>query len=97
MTFTEAQQRAMNGEAFGDVWEALSEFDKLLFKAWWLYTKGVPVLNRNGSAKPHKQDHGTRELGYTGDVCKNCGGSRMRRNGPGCLCCDECGETTGCS
>lgn len=34
--------------------------------------------------------------GYSGDVCANCQGSRLRRNGA-CLCCDDCGTTTGCS
>ena len=37
-----------------------------------------------------------REAGFTGDICMNCNGSKMRRNGT-CLKCDDCGETTGCS
>jgi hypothetical protein len=35
-------------------------------------------------------------LGYTGDVCINCGNFAMKRNGP-CLVCTACGNTTGCS
>lgn len=34
--------------------------------------------------------------GYTGDNCSNCGSMRMRVAGH-CLCCDDCGTTTGCS
>ena len=37
-----------------------------------------------------------RERGFTGDICMQCGGSQMVRNGT-CLKCNECGETTGCS
>ncbi len=37
-----------------------------------------------------------RTLGYTGDVCPECGSFTMVRNGT-CLKCDTCGTTTGCS
>jgi ribonucleoside-diphosphate reductase alpha chain len=37
-----------------------------------------------------------RAMGFTGDICTNCNGSQMVRNGT-CLKCNECGETTGCS
>jgi ribonucleoside-diphosphate reductase alpha chain len=37
-----------------------------------------------------------RERGFTGDICQNCGQSKMTRNGT-CLKCNACGETTGCS
>lgn len=37
-----------------------------------------------------------RTMGFTGDVCVNCGGVRMVRNGS-CLMCNDCGTTTGCS
>jgi hypothetical protein len=37
-----------------------------------------------------------RTMGFTGDVCLNCGSTRMARNGS-CLICQECGQTTGCS
>ena len=36
------------------------------------------------------------ERGFTGDICDDCGGSQMVRNGT-CLKCNECGSTTGCS
>ena len=38
----------------------------------------------------------SRALGYTGDVCPDCGSLQMVRNGA-CLKCDSCGATTGCS
>lgn len=34
--------------------------------------------------------------GVTGDVCARCGGSNVVRAGS-CACCQDCGETTGCS
>lgn len=37
-----------------------------------------------------------RGMGYTGDLCTQCGSDRMKRNGS-CLCCESCGATTGCS
>ena len=37
-----------------------------------------------------------REAGFTGDICDDCGGSQMVRNGT-CLKCNGCGATTGCS
>ena len=37
-----------------------------------------------------------REAGFTGDICDECGGSQMVRNGT-CLKCNSCGSTTGCS
>ena len=36
------------------------------------------------------------EIRSTGDVCSECGGSQMQRNGT-CLVCRDCGSTTGCS
>jgi hypothetical protein len=35
-------------------------------------------------------------MGYTGDVCMKCGGSRITRAGA-CGKCEDCGEPTGCS
>ena len=37
-----------------------------------------------------------REAGFTGDICDDCGSSKMVRNGT-CLKCNDCGATTGCS
>ncbi len=37
-----------------------------------------------------------RELGFTGEMCSNCGGMSLKRNGS-CMVCADCGTTTGCS
>ncbi len=34
--------------------------------------------------------------GYSGDICDNCQGARLRWAGH-CKVCDDCGTTTGCS
>lgn len=39
-----------------------------------------------------------KQMGYTGDVCRQCGGVRMVLSGAGgCQKCEDCGSTTGCS
>lgn len=55
-----------------------------------LFSEMMTVLHTNGKMTA------SIESGYTGDICNNCGGSRMRRNGS-CLLCDDCGTTSGCS
>lgn len=37
-----------------------------------------------------------RSMGYTGDVCSNCGSMQMQMAGH-CQVCASCGTTTGCS
>lgn len=37
-----------------------------------------------------------RSMGYTGDICGDCGSMTMVRNGT-CLKCETCGATSGCS
>lgn len=37
-----------------------------------------------------------KEMGFTGDICSNCGSMNMRANGT-CNVCADCGTTTGCS
>ncbi len=54
------------------------------FRAFW---HEMEPLGENGHAKAQ---------GYTGDVCDQCGGSSMKRNGS-CLVCADCGSTSGCS
>lgn len=34
--------------------------------------------------------------GYTGDICVNCHGARLKQAGH-CAVCEDCGQTTGCS
>lgn len=38
----------------------------------------------------------SRQAGYSGNFCDNCGSVRMIRAGT-CELCSECGTTTGCS
>ena len=40
--------------------------------------------------------HAARAQGYSGDICTNCSGVRMKWAGH-CQVCDDCGTTTGCS
>lgn len=35
-------------------------------------------------------------MGFTGNICATCGGSRMVRTGA-CECCQDCGTSSGCS
>lgn len=37
-----------------------------------------------------------RAQGYSGDICTNCSGVRMKWAGH-CQVCEDCGSTTGCS
>ena len=59
-------------------------------------------LSGNGNSETAKaldtiqQVQQARSLGYTGDVCPECGSMTMVRNGT-CLKCTTCGATTGCS
>ncbi len=60
---------------------------------------GKNVSNDSNTAKvldTIQQVQQARNLGYTGDVCPECGSMTMVRNGT-CLKCTTCGATTGCS
>ena len=50
-----------------------------------------PIVDADTKAR-----QAAKERGFTGDICDDCGGSQMVRNGT-CLKCNECGSTTGCS
>ncbi|MED6346145.1 MAG: adenosylcobalamin-dependent ribonucleoside-diphosphate reductase [Candidatus Thermoplasmatota archaeon] len=50
-----------------------------------------PLVDSDAKAR-----QAAKERGFTGDICDDCGGSQMVRNGT-CLKCNECGSTTGCS
>ena len=52
-----------------------------------------PIQERDAEARARQA---AREMGFTGDICDDCGSSQMVRNGT-CLKCDACGSTTGCS
>lgn len=67
---------------------------------------GEPVVGRLTSSRTNEEmikptppeafEPDPRAMGYTGDTCTNCQGSRVRNNGT-CKVCDDCGTTTGCS
>ena len=50
-----------------------------------------PLVDSDAKAR-----QAAKERGFPGDICDDCGGSQMVRNGT-CLKCNECGSTTGCS
>ncbi|MGM0738777.1 MAG: vitamin B12-dependent ribonucleotide reductase, partial [Bacteroidota bacterium] len=52
---------------------------------------GKPVVKQRS-----EQMTRAREMGFTGDICPDCGSMTMVRNGT-CLKCTTCGSTTGCS
>lgn len=54
-----------------------------------------PMFNGNGNSKS-KLKAESKQLGYTGEQCGNCGSIRVRRNGS-CTVCEDCGSTSGCS
>ena len=60
---------------------------RALFAEMELIAPGRPVQQREVSAK---------DMGYTGNCCARCGSMKMVKSGS-CDCCQECGETSGCS
>jgi len=55
--------------------------------------------NSNGTSYKTNKDSDykrAKQLGYTGDVCPDCGSMTMVRNGT-CMKCVTCGATSGCS
>lgn len=72
-----------------------AEFDQPGHQPRWraLWTEMRP----NGKPKAIESDDKAvaRAKGYTGDICIQCQGCRMVRNGA-CLRCEDCGQTTGC-
>lgn len=46
------------------------------------------------TAARDRPDERAREAGYSGDACSACGSFRMKRTGV-CLCCEDCGSTSG--
>jgi hypothetical protein len=45
---------------------------------------------------PSSPPRPARTMGFTGDICDQCGNATMRQAGK-CLTCQTCGTTTGCS
>lgn len=59
------------------------------FRALW--TEMVPLVQQD-KVTLHQVPTQTE---YTGNVCKRCGSTRLRRAGT-CRVCEECGESEGC-
>lgn len=57
--------------------------------------KMLPVIDPKDAAMM-TQGEIARESGFTGDVCKKCGGFHMVRSGT-CVTCADCGDNDGCS
>ncbi len=53
-------------------------------------------ITRTSGQHRSEQMNRAREMGFTGDICPDCGSMTMVRNGT-CLKCTTCGSTTGCS
>jgi len=49
-----------------------------------------------GALSPETDYQRAKQLGYTGDICPDCGSMTMVRNGT-CMKCVTCGSTSGCS
>lgn len=56
----------------------------------------IPAPLAASTSETFTQVEQARASGYTGDQCTNCNSLKMRVSGH-CLCCDDCGTTTGCS
>lgn len=65
-------------------------------------TPNIPGDDLGMSLEPPKVDETLTQRekslaqGYSGDICDNCQGARLRWAGH-CKVCDDCGTTTGCS
>ena len=55
----------------------------------------LPALNELDKVRDLRLRE-AKEMGYTGDVCSQCGAFKMRLTGS-CLTCTVCGHSRGCS
>ncbi len=56
----------------------------------------VSASETQGALSPETDYQRAKQLGYTGDICPDCGSMTMVRNGT-CMKCVTCGSTSGCS
>ena len=99
ISFDAACELVRSGVPFGGVCPWLLDGDHDRFREWYVRADGVPALALRAaelvplpSANGHSE---SRVMGYSGDICVSCQGSRMIRNGS-CLVCLDCSSTTGC-
>lgn len=90
MELSEAKNLVSNGAPFGDVYERLSEADRLAFKGWYVTSQGVPNL----AARARQQPVAPRPKAEVSDqLCKDCGGFMVRTGT--CFTCQACGNSSG--
>lgn len=61
------------------------------YRAAW--SEMILIDSYNGHSE---NSDSSREMGYSGDICQKCGGSRLRRAGA-CFTCEDCGDSSSCS
>lgn len=93
ISLDQAKFMALGGKLFGDIYPILHHDDRQTFKEWYLREPAVGIQRK---PSPTQEILDSRDLGYTGDICTNCQGSRMKRSGA-CQVCEDCGEPGGCS
>lgn len=79
--------------------EARSIVDFVVQELTAVYQSERPQQETAGPAVAVKQPSASstaKEEGYAGETCSQCSSHRMKRNGS-CLCCENCGSTSGCS
>lgn len=97
------QARAAHLGAMHSVVAALRLFslEVVVDNRGYIVTRPIPTTKKATAPSPPKrlvQSDVTqaRQMGFTGDMCIECGSMQMTRNGS-CLKCMSCGATTGCS
>lgn len=99
LSLDDAKILIAEGEKFGDVYALLKdvERDGERLKSFFVGMTPKSQVIRNGTCTPDTPlPFSMKEQGYTGNLCANCGGSKLIRNGT-CELCIECGSTSGCS
>jgi len=91
MTLPEAKAMLDAGAKFGAVYPMLAEpeRDGEALKAHFVFGVSEPPAR----AVPSAAERGRQ---FTGEICDNCGGSRVLRTG-NCKTCQDCGSNSGCS
>lgn len=93
----EAKLALLSGVKFGDVYPFLSDIvNREALKFYFVHGESPASSCSLPKPLPDEELREAVQQGFTGNVCHQCGGSRMRRNGT-CEVCEECGSTSGCS
>lgn len=85
--------------------QAMAELEKAFFAAAQAMNRVLLILDMEAPKAPALNQldavrelrlREAKQLGYSGDVCSNCGSFKMTRTGT-CLTCTTCGQSRGCS